>query len=172
MKLDTANILTTKELQTTFLWEVILPQLSSGIDSVDANTVSALVQEVSFGGYNMEEIFSQRVGSAEMFSAGHPTISTVTLSILSSTDGDVVNYFDEWRRRIFDTSQGHYFTKDYYVFPVTCILYDKLTNDKVTFLLKNAFPKTFPRHDLSYKTDSFVEFKIELVVDDIQVIVT
>ena len=166
MKLDTVNILTQNELQTSFQWEVVLPEVSS---DTNANFVSTLIQEVSFSGYNMDELFKQRLGPAELFSAGNPSIAPVSMSILSSSDGAVLKYFNAWRNRIFDTELKYYYCKDNYALPINCLLYNRKNEQKVSFHLINAFPKTFPKHELTYATEgSFVTFKVEFSVDDIR----
>ena len=169
MKFDTANILKTNELQTTFMWEVVLPPIPAnpGSELIDSDFVSSLIQEVSFSEYSMEDLTNQRMGPAQLFTSGKTSIKPVTMKILSDSEGMVIKYFRAWQERIFDTNLQVNYLKDHYVFPIHCILYNRAQDSKMSFALVNAFPKTFPVHNLQSANSSFVIFDIQFSVDDI-----
>lgn len=167
MLLNTIKTLTTGELQRAFNWEFILPQIDSAPDNIE---ISSYIQDVKFGTYNVEDIYSQRLGAFKTYAAGPLNIDSVSLTLLSPTDGSVIVYFQKWKELIVSTRGAFFYPKSKYVKTAYCYLYDRPGNSKVQYKLVNCFPKTFPMHDLSYSKNDFVRFNIELVVDTVEIV--
>ena len=110
----------TWDLQRTFNWEFILPDIEGGIGSA----ISSYVQEVKFEDYNFADIVNIRHGAFKSHTAGFLEINEVSISILSPTDQSVLNYFEAWKNLIV-TPLGVYGYKSSYAKTAWLILYDK-----------------------------------------------
>ena len=165
MFLDTKKVLQTTDFQRNYNWEFILP---GSVSSVDNILVSSYIQDIKFGQYDFTELTTLRQGPFETHYAGPMKIEPITLSILSPSTLEVVQYFSDWRNRIVDDS-GFYYPKMNYAFSSYCYLYDSAGNQMIGYKLVNTYPKTFPSYKLTYAGEGeIVKHDIEMSVDFIE----
>ena len=165
MLLDTIKTIQQNEIQRAFNWEFILPQIDGAPDNIE---ISSYVQDVKFGDYSIGTPYSQYLGAFKTYGANSMDIAPVTLSILSTSNGKVIQYFNAWRDLIVSTRGAYFFAKSNYVKMCYCILYNRQGDSAIQYRLINCFPKTFPAHDLSYGSNEFVKFNVSLVVDAVE----
>lgn len=136
--------------------------------SVLGQDVSPFVQDVDFGNYSLDDVYTLRHGAFQTHSAGFLSMKTVTMTILSPSSNLVTDYFQAWKNLMIDPS-GFYFPKRNYAnFSAIVCLYDCLGNQVDRYRLANIFPKTFPNFKLSYAEEGMVKFNIEFSVDFIE----
>jgi hypothetical protein len=151
---------TTWDLQRTYNWEFILPDIVSG----DGSSVSPFIQEVKFGEYNFSDIVSIRQGAFKSHTAGFLDIGTLNMTILSPTNLLVVNYFQAWKNLLV-SNDGFYGYKESYAKIGILFVLDRKQNNRATYKFINMFPKTFPSYGLSYADEGVVKFNIEFQYD-------
>jgi hypothetical protein len=162
MFLDTKKVLIKSDLQRTYMWELILPDISE-VSNID---VSAYVQKVRFGSYNFTDLITRKEGPFTTSSAGTLDIGPMEITILSPVDNLVVKYFQDWKDKIIDPS-GFYYPKVNYAKSAYIYLYDTAGNQTDSYRLINIFPKTFPSYGLDYGDTNVVKFDISFNIDRI-----
>ena len=150
------------DLQRTYNWDVQLPD----VGGFDGNQIAMFVQDVGFSDYNLDDLFTLRHGALQTHAAGYFSISTVTMTFLCPTNSLVTSYFSAWKSLMFDVNSLCYFPKANYAMPYAYVnLYDNTGGMVAQYLLKNIFPKTFPKFKLSYSEQEMLKFDIEFSVD-------
>jgi hypothetical protein len=150
-------------LQRTYNWEFILPDISGGIGSA----ISPYIQEVKFGDYNFDDVMSIRHGAYQSHAAGFLSIGDLSITIYCPTDLTVISYFQQWKDLIVD-SKGIYGYKAEYAKTGYLTLMDRKYEKTQTFKFINMFPKTFPAYQLNYAEEGMVKFTINFCIDRVE----
>lgn len=163
MILDTKKVLTGVDLQRNYMWELILPTISS------ANNleVSALIQKVRFGDYSLTDLVTRKQGPFSSHFAGSFEIGTLDITLLSPISRIVTTYFQSWKDLIVDPS-GYYFPKKSYAKTAYAYLYDTAGTQTESYSIHNIFPKSFPAYNLDYADGGLTKFDISFSIDYIK----
>ena len=159
------------ELQRSYNWDVLLPDVQAPAGTFSGVDVSSFIQGISFGQYSMDDVNTIQHGSLKTHSAGVLSIREVSMDFICPADSEVFDYFDAWRSLIYDSTNLCYFIKSNYVNggfggrPCLVSFYDTTSTMVYQWTLVNIFPKTFPNFKLNYEQQEIMKFTVEFSVD-------
>lgn len=162
-----------QELQKSFNWDIILPDVQGTSISVPGIRVSPFVQGVSFGQYTMDDVNPVQHGALKAHSAGLLSIKEISVDFICPAFSLVFDYFEGWRSLIYDANALCYSLKSNYVNggggqPGLITFYDSASNPVYQWTLVNMFPKSFPNYKLTYDSQDVMKFTADFSVDFIQ----
>lgn len=149
--------------QRSYLWDILLPDISIGLSGV---VISQLAQEVSFGDYNISPN-DMKSGPFELKYAGLMKIDKVDITLLKVMPDIVTPYFNAWKELIVD-KQGLYHPKANYAKDIWIRFLDSTGLSIGKYRLIGAFPITFPSYSLNYRDEDVTKIKIGFSVDRVE----
>lgn len=155
--------------QRTYLYEVVLPR----IGSIPPEQIEPLIQECTYGDYEMDDGEVVRFGARQSNFAGFFSIKEVSLTFRETESHIVWQYFNQWRELIVSQT-GHFGNKlgdNGYAFPIVVNYLSGTGDITKTITLKNAFPKRVEQAQLSYAQSKVLSYEIPFKVDKIDVVV-
>jgi hypothetical protein len=149
--------------QRSYSWDIVLPDISIGLSGV---IISQLVQEVSFGDYNITQA-DMKSGPYELKYAGLMKIGKVDITLLKTMPDIVTPYFNAWKELIVD-AQGLYHPKNEYAKVIYVRFVDSTGLAVGKFKLIGAFPIDFPTYSLNYDDNKIIPIKVGFSVDKVE----
>lgn len=154
--------------QRNYMWEVLLPDvgINTGIGLIGF-ALGQLVQDISFGDYNIEEATTMRYGPYSAHFAGLFKVDKITMTFLKTMPDAVSAYFKAWKNLII-SSTGLYSPKNKYAKTIMVRFTDVTGITLGQYKFIGCFPVTFPSYDLSYKNNEVTMVDVEFMVDQIE----
>lgn len=148
-------------LQRNYHWQLFMPHTING---VFGPMVSSLCRDIRFGDYSIKTLSSLKQGAFQRFYAGLQDIDNANLTLITSVDNAVMDYFYGWYHLAID-QDGYYYPKDNYKKHIIVALYDRSGVESVRFTLKGCFPKNKPRIEVDHEAEDALRLSVILSVD-------
>lgn len=168
-------ILRYSRLQRNYLWDVLLPDVSSPIgnlaggllEGVQGLAMTQYVQAVRFGDYDIEREV-MKYGPIRASFPGLLTANDVTITFLKPMPDFISSYFYGWKQLIVDVN-GLYQPKSKYQKNIYVRFLDATGIAINRYKLTGCFPLKFPTYDLDYENNTITKFSVTLSVDTIEI---
>jgi hypothetical protein len=163
----TSFLLSKARFQRDYLWDVILPDIGISAGGLVGFGLSQLVQEVSFGDYNVDSSITMRYGPYESNFPGLFKVENIRMKILKTMPDIVSSYFNSWKKLMISET-GLYQPKNNYQRNISIRFTDMIGLTLGEYKFIGCFPVKFPSYSLSYEQNRVTQVDVEFEVDKVE----
>jgi len=151
-------------MQRTYNWTFLMPFSMGGILGI---ALYKFCQDVSFSPYNFTDVVKSNAGPFKNNYPGDMDVEDVTVSFVCPVSNVITNFFLSWRNKVV-SSYGLYSPSNHYKKTAYILLEDTTRVPISVWRASGLFPKTYPKHMLSYGDENVIKVDVSLSVDKIE----